>query len=186
MKIRCFIALPASPALQQEFSRLQLRLKASEASVRWERPEKFHITLKFLGDTDESLLSSLTSSLNASVQGIQSFTLSFRSVGGFPSSEQPRIVWVGADDHPTLATLHQHVEEVCSTFGVKKDDRMFHPHVTLGRVKGTRNIHRLTEVLKNITFEPLDFRCAEIRTMRSELLPTGSSYTLMSAIPLQP
>ncbi|MEX0737496.1 MAG: RNA 2',3'-cyclic phosphodiesterase [Bacteroidota bacterium] len=186
MKIRCFIALPLPSEIQRGISQVQEKLRASEATVRWEPSGKFHITMKFLGDKEESQLSSLTSSLSASVQEIQSFALSFRHVGGFPTHDKPRIVWIGTDIPPVLATLHRHIEEVCLACGVEKDDRAFHPHATMGRVKGGHNIHRLTEILKSITFEPLQFRCTEIRIMRSELFPAGSHYTLMNAIPLQP
>lgn len=184
MKIRCFLALPLPADVQREIADLQRKLISSDSGVKWESPDKFHITMKFLGGMEESSVDSLTSSLSASVQDIQSFTLSFRDTGSFPTSEQPRVIWIGTDVPSSLVTLHRRIEDVCATFGVKKDDRPFHPHVTLGRVKSPRNIHRLTEVLKNITFEPLPFRCSEIRTMRSELLPTGSHYTLLSAIPL--
>jgi 2'-5' RNA ligase len=82
--------------------------------------------------------------------------------------------------------LQRRIEEVCGRFGFPKEDRAFHAHITLGRVRGNRHLDRLTEIVKTVTFEPMQARCAEVHIMRSELRPTGSVYTLLNSIPLVP
>ena len=74
---------------------------------------------------------------------------------------------------------------ICVEFGFPKEDRLFHPHITLGRVKETRNVVRLTEAIKTITFEPIETFCSEILLMKSELHPSGSIYTILKSFPLQ-
>jgi 2'-5' RNA ligase len=53
---RAFIALPVSGEAAASISAVQSSLRQPGCSVRWESPEKFHITLKFLGTADKDLL----------------------------------------------------------------------------------------------------------------------------------
>jgi 2'-5' RNA ligase len=156
----------------------------THAEVKWDGSEKFHITLKFLGDVDSSQPQIIADELRNSIGGFSPFDLSFVSLGAFPSVSRPRVVWIGTQQNEHVHGIQGCVERVCDSFGFAKEDRPFHAHVTLGRVKGDRNLDRLTAKLKSITFKPLIARCSEIHIMRSELKPTGSVYTLLNSIPL--
>ncbi len=183
--IRSFISLPLPSDAQATMCDIQQTLKSHNADVQWEAAEKLHMTLKFLGNVDRSLIEELESTLKASLQTVQAFDLVFQSLGCFPSLASPRVIWIGAEMKPELSDLHHRVEDACHRLGFEKENRIFHPHVTLGRVKGSRNIRRLTESLKSLTLVPLHVRCREVQMMRSELHPTGSTYTLLKSIPLQ-
>ena len=54
--LRSFIALPALPTVQQAIAEVQIKLKAVQADVKWELKDKFHITLVFLGNVEQSKL----------------------------------------------------------------------------------------------------------------------------------
>lgn len=185
-KIRAFISLPISPEVREEIASLQAQLIASDAAVKWEAHEKFHITLKFLGDVDVSQIDSIVSDLKKSIGISPSFDIAYVSLGGFPNVDRPRVVWIGAKENERIHSLQRQVEQVCVSLGFAQDDHPFHAHITLGRVKGNRNLDRLTAKLKSITFQPLITRCTEVRIMRSELKPAGSVYTLLNSIPLAP
>lgn len=183
-KLRVFIALPTSQETKALITGLQSQLKDSQADVRWEQPDKFHITLKFLGDCEQEMIPPLQSRLQLPLGEIRLFDVVYQSLGGFPDSHHPRIVWIGTAENPAINDLQSQIEDVCTQFGFKKEDRAFHPHITLGRVKDSRNLQRLTERLKTITFEPIHERCVEVHLMRSEMKPTGSIYTILHSIPL--
>jgi len=185
-RIRAFIAIPSSGEIKQSISAVQAELIKSQADVKWEGTERFHITLKFLGDSELEVLQSLEGELQTALRDIHSFDLVYRSVGCFPNISRPRVVWIGAAENPQLSELQRRIEEVCGRFGFPKEDRAFHAHITLGRVRGNRHLDRLTEIVKTVTFEPMQARCAEVHIMRSELRPTGSVYTLLNSIPLVP
>ena len=184
-EIRAFIALRSSQVLKKKLAAVQSELISENADVKWDLPEKFHITLKFLGNCKPEVLAQLTTDLRSSLQDIHSFEIVYRAIGCFPTITHPKVVWVGADKNQSLDQLQAKVEEACTKLGFTKEDRQFHPHITLGRVKGNRNIHRLTEKLKSITLEPLQAQCSEVLLMRSELKPTGSIYTLLNSIPFK-
>lgn len=181
---RSFIALPLPSEIQRAIATIQRQLIETQADVRWDASEKFHITLKFLGDVDSSQPSLIAKELQNSIGGLSSFDLSFLSLGAFPNLSRPRVVWIGTQQNEHVQGIQGRVERVCDSFGFALEDRPFHAHVTLGRVKGDRNLDRLTARLKSITFKPLIARCSEVQIMRSELKPTGSVYTLLNSIPL--
>ncbi len=183
--VRTFIALPTSIETHRSMADIQSQLKAAEADVKWESQDKFHITLKFLGNLEQSRIEMLAAKLAASISQRESFDLSYESLGAFPNLQRPRVVWIGAESSPAVLDLQAVVDQVCSDLGFPKESRSFHPHITLGRVKGTRNLVRLTEAIKNTTFDPIPSRCAEVVLMKSDLHPRGSSYTILKSIFLQ-
>lgn len=183
--LRSFIALPTSSDVQSRILRLLRELESIPSDVKWDTPDKFHITLKFLGNVEALLLESLSQHLESHIAPIRVFDVTYSEVGGFPDLSQPRVLWLGARNNPDIMTLHTAIEEACATFGFKKDDRAFHPHVTLGRVKGPRGLDRLTATLKSLTFEPVIAHCTKLHLVRSELHPAGSRYTVLKSIPLK-
>jgi RNA 2',3'-cyclic 3'-phosphodiesterase len=184
--IRTFIALPALTEVQRKIADVQSKLFAAQADVKWELQNKFHITLKFLGSVEALKIDSLSSVLAESIKQFPTFEISYDSLGAFPNLHNPRVIWIGTKFNQAVIDLQLCVERVCSDFGFEKEERAFHPHITLGRVKGIRNSARLTDAIKTITFESIQSRCSELLLMKSDLQPSGSIYTILKSIPLQP
>jgi 2'-5' RNA ligase len=182
--LRTFIALPALPTVQQAIAEVQIKLKAVQADVKWEPKDKFHITLIFLGNVEQSKLELLSAALAKSFQQFRSCTFSYESIGAFPNIQNPRVVWIGIKSDQAVLDLQSAAGQICAEFGFPLDDRTFHPHITLGRVKETRNGPRLTEAIKTVTFDPIETHCSEIVLMKSDLRPSGSIYTILKTFPL--
>jgi RNA 2',3'-cyclic 3'-phosphodiesterase len=183
--IRSFIALPIQAVAQLAIAEIQTKLKAPHADVKWESQDKFHITFAFLGNVEQSNLEFLSTTLVKSVQQFQTFTITFDSLGAFPNVRNPRVFWIGTKSNQTVLDIQSAVERICADFGFPGEDRTFHPHITLGRVKGIHNLTRLTDVIKTITFESIETLCSEILLMKSELHPGGSIYTILKSFPFQ-
>ncbi|HVN48539.1 MAG TPA: RNA 2',3'-cyclic phosphodiesterase [Bacteroidota bacterium] len=182
--IRTFIALPVSSDVQRWISGVQSDLRNTQAQVKWETESQFHITLKFLGDIDSSLVEPISDALQQSFVQFHQFDLMFQRLGAFPDSFNPKIIWIGIQSHSALISLQHTIEQTCETFGIPKESRSFHPHITLGRVKGLKNIHRLTDAIKTGIFEPMQVHCHEIELMKSDLSPDGATYTKLKSFPL--
>ncbi len=183
--IRSFIALPTNDSIKQQIAKIQDELKQVSADVKWESHEKFHMTLKFLGNVEIQRLDQLALQLESYVSTVKSFDLVYQHVGGFPDLNSPRVIWIGTAENDSLNNLQKKIEEVCAQYDFLKEERAFHPHITLGRVKGKKNLNRLTEKIKSITLEPLHSPCIEVLLMRSELQPTGSVYSILKSIPFK-
>ena len=183
--IRSFIALPATDEVRSALAEVVHRLSETVSEVRWEREDKFHITLKFLGEVDPARLEELAGAMSGELCSLGAFDLVYEGIGAFPSLARPRIVWAGVHEHQVLSALAQNIEKTCRLLSLgKQEERPFHPHITIGRVKSDRSTDRLTATLKSITLDPVSARCSHILLMRSELHPAGSRYTALKSIPL--
>jgi 2'-5' RNA ligase len=182
--IRSFIAIPTSEPVREAIAYVQTQLKLSQADVRWESSDKFHLTLKFIGSVEGGRLASLSEILKQSLAPQTPFALTFITAGAFPNIHQPRIIWIGVEPTEDLQKCVRIVEQASSAFGFKPEERPFHAHITLGRVKSGRNLHALTDALKSIMFQPIILACNEIHVVKSELHPAGSVYSIVDSIRL--
>lgn len=182
---RTFIALPTSAEIQDKMALIQSDLKQTRADVKWDAPNKFHITLKFLGNVEQNKLENLYLVIGNAIKEKSVFEIVYNSVGVFPNLNNPRVIWIGAEPNQKLMDLQFNIEQACVEIGFPKEERAFYPHITLGRVKSRRNISRLTDVIKSITFQPMKFLCKEVLVMKSDLRPEGSVYTVLKSFQLK-
>jgi|ERR1041385_5159556 2'-5' RNA ligase len=183
--IRTFIAFDTPEPIRKEMSVVQFELKKAKADVKWESEQKFHATIKFLGNVDESTLPSLLKSIESTVLKFPAFEVAYQNVGAFPTITQPRVIWIGCINREgTLENLKNELDTVLLRFGIKKEERAFHPHITLGRVKSAKGIQNLTSILEKITFEATNAVIKEIVVMKSKLKREGSEYAILKSIPL--
>jgi 2'-5' RNA ligase len=184
-RIRSFVALPSSDDVKSRLGAIQAQLIEESAAVKWDTVENFHVTLKFLGNVQQDILRQLAASITPAISEIQSFDLTYTTLGAFPDFDHPRVIWVGAAPNETLVSLQRQIDLTCERHGFPREARAFHAHITLGRVKGIANLRRLTARAKSITFEPIKTHCSEILLIKSELRPAGSVYTTLNSFPLK-
>ncbi len=186
MKIRTFIAIDIPEEIKDEIFEIEKELsKAAGEGIKWEEKEKFHITLKFLGDVNEEAINSIYQTLNESLSGFGKFSVIYKGIGAFPDFKNPRVIWVGCEDPiGKLFELQKIVEEKMSELGFEKEDKEYHPHITLGRVKKAKNISSLIKKMENINFEAKTGEVAEVLIMKSDLKPSGSVYSVLRKIKL--
>jgi len=150
--------------------------------VRWEPVGKIHLTIRFLGDTDENLLPDILRAMRARAGGVPGIPITIGGVGMFPPAGRPRVVWLGCgDDSGRLTTFRAGLEEDLVTLGFPKDDRPFRPHFTLGRVRAEGVPPHLTSIPKNTTFDPHHAIVSEIFLMRSVLTPGGAVHSVIGS-----
>ena len=183
--IRTFIAIDTPAEFKPEISNLQQQLIQSHADVRWEHENKFHITLKFLGDVKEKILPGLLTHLDTILSEYSPLHLTYRGVGCFPNLRYPKIVWVGAENNDgKLLELRTTIEDELISFGFQREKNQFTPHITIGRVRSERGTQDLISTLEKLTLEPRTFLITEIVVMKSVLKPSGSEYEPLSIIHL--
>lgn len=184
--IRSFIAIDTAPEVKAAIVEVEEKLRSTDAEVRWESIDKFHITLKFLGNVDEAKLHSLENQLEEALGPFSAFTMRYQGVGCFPNQHHPRVVWIGAENEDGILTrIQETIEGVSESFGFQREERQFHPHITIGRVKGSRNLKTLVAELGNASFAPHSSLIKEVLMMRSDLKPSGSVYAVLHRFPLK-
>lgn len=181
--LRLFCAIPLSPEVRDRAAEHITRLRDRFPQVRasWERTEKLHITLKFFGNVESARTNSLAAAITRAASTINPFNLRIEGAGAFPTHGNPRVLWLGVhDESGTLTSLHQTLEDEYAPLGFKRDDRPFHPHITLARLRQPANTRQFAAQHQETGFPPLELNVNEIILMKSDLGPSGSRYTPLS------
>ncbi len=155
--------------------------------MRWVAPDGLHITVKFLGHVDADRFPAIQERLDRAVVGAKPFSVLLAGFGAFPSPRRPRVVWAGCEAAPPLELLQDRIEREMQQLGFPVEARVFHPHVTLGRVKRgakPRDLEGLEQRLANAAFDG-EFTVRSIDLMESTLHPAGARYTRRHAAELR-
>jgi 2'-5' RNA ligase len=149
----------------------------------WIEPERYHLTLRFLGDVESPATDDLRQALSA--LRARSFYLTLRGLGVFPLRGDPETLWVGADRNEALRSLRNKVESLLVRNGQAPETRKFHPHVTLARVRGSRPDWVGAYVAGHSLFSAPEIPVQSFSLFSSRLTPDGSVYTLEREYPLE-
>lgn len=196
--MRIFLAIEIPENVKDRLVEVQKELASRLLGVRWEKREKLHITLVFLGEVGEEgkngvetqLIASVQKAVKEGLEGVRGFKLILGDLGVFPSLRRPRVIWVGVKEKSKTKNQRSKIEDLVEGLekslgraGFEFDKKPFHPHITIGRVKhGSGGAISLRE--RDWLGGGLEFEAREVVIMKSELQPTGSVYTVLSRIPL--
>jgi 2'-5' RNA ligase len=167
------------------------RFRPLGSAVAWVPPRNLHVTLHFLGDQSEERLAEAEAALADAAAGSAPLDVTFHGIGAFPGLERPRILWVGlAHGALEVRRLQARVTDALAVRGFGKEERAWHPHLTIGRVHDERRWRRETgpplrsALAQAATTTFGTQRVAEVALMRSELSPAGARYTVRRALSL--
>lgn len=189
--IRSFVAITLSDTLREAVASTIERLRPLGRAVAWVPPQNLHMTLHFLGDQREERLAAAEAALEDAVGSSAPIDVTFHGIGGFPGLVRPRILWIGiAHGALEVRALQVRVSDALASHGFPKEERPWHPHLTIGRVFDDRRWRRdagpeLRSALARAgatSFGTL--RVAEVALMRSDLASSGARYTLRRAVAL--
>lgn len=164
---RLFTALVPPPSIQAELAEVAAPL----TGVRWTPAENIHLTLRFIGETDDAKMERYIESL-ARVR-VEPFILPIGGVGIFPTRGPAKVLWAGVGNgHTRLYQLRKQVDEALLAVDAGLAMPGFHAHFTLGRIGETYDAKELTRFLDHHkTFEAPPFRVAEFLLLESVLTP---------------
>ncbi len=183
--MRTFIAVPLPQECHRVLQQAQDKLRSAEAEVRWVSVPGIHLTLKFLGEIDPGMVPKLKAALEQASAAHKPFSLVLRSLGCFPNLHAPRVVWFGVEGAVgELTALQKSIEEACVSLGFDPEERPFRPHLTLGRVQGKRNLHRLGDYIKIGTDLECEFAAGQFNLYKSTLKPQGAIYSVLESFNL--
>jgi len=175
--MRVFIAIEIDEEIRQRLAHAQEALKEI-GGVKWVEPNNFHLTLKFLGETDQGRVSRLANELSGLAATTPGFSIGFGGAGVFPDEHRPRVIWVGVEQGlEALFDLAQKVEAICQGLGFEAENRPFSVHLTLGRAKGVVSAAALKASLEGLSGQTFgQQRVGRISLMESTLTRSGPIY----------
>ncbi|HET9402508.1 MAG TPA: RNA 2',3'-cyclic phosphodiesterase [Candidatus Acidoferrales bacterium] len=175
--MRLFVAIDLSDSVREAIATFVQKMRAACPSAKWARVEGLHVTLKFIGEVKEPVISQIADAL-AEVHASNPVDLNVCGTGFFPSSKRPRVFWAGMQASPNLASIALDIDARLEPLGIVRETREFKPHLTLARFDSPRGLEPLHQALQSAG-EPNfgSIRTCEFRLYRSELMHGGARYT---------
>jgi 2'-5' RNA ligase len=136
-RVRTFIAVELSSRVITRAGHLIDQLRVTDAEINWVRPQQMHLTLKFLGDVADTETPDICRVVDEVAANFEPFEIVCRGAGAFPNAQEPRTLWIGIQDGAEeLKQLQAAIDDALKAkLGYGKEQRGFHPHLTVGRVK---------------------------------------------------
>jgi 2'-5' RNA ligase len=162
---------------------------ADAAGLRPTDPSQAHVTLKFLGDTEESRLPAIREALATAVEAadVTPFDATLGGLGVFPHLEYISVVWLGVREGAgtaELTRLHETVEAELTALGFDSEDHDFTPHVTLGRMDHAGGKELVQELVRERDPTVGTTTVSEICLTKSTLTEDGPRYEPVARVPL--
>lgn len=179
---RLFTALTIPPL--SSLRRIANALQQADSRLRMEPSNRWHITLNFLGNVEETQIPHLIGFLRETTPQSEPLSVSLRGLGVFPDLQRPRVVWAGARGDVGLLALHQRLRQAVRSAGLL-DAEEFRPHLTLARSSHptTAGVLELLRSQAETQFGQVPVR--EVVLYESRLHPAGQPYHARARFPLK-
>ncbi len=182
--IRTFLAIELPRKIIEGLGEEQARWISRAPALKWVRPERIHLTLKFLGEIPGKRVDQVVETVRGCCSRNPAFALALKGSGVFPNPRYPRVLWVGVTgDLDILKRLHADMESSLEEIGFPRETREFRPHLTLARIKGRVPEGFVRDFLRaGISLGPIEV--TEITVFQSRLSPSGPDYIPLAKCPL--
>lgn len=181
--IRTFIAFDIEESLRQQIASVidLLKQQKNTKKIKWIPPKNLHVTLRFIGEIEEEKIVAIQQTIIEEIKAIQSFSLEIGKIAMFPpGSAHPHIIALLFSLSEELAFLVQTIERAVVQCGVAPENRIFMPHLTLGRIYSH----------VELDFDPIPVKLPQqtvvssVIVYRSDLGDSGSIYTSLKEVKL--
>lgn len=183
---RTFVAIKIHPGkeIMELLSTLQNEFKTE--AIKWVDPDNFHLTLRFLGETDSDQEKSIVRFLEGLGAVRPPFQMQIKGAGIFGGYKNPRVIFLQVAENEVLNMLASEIENFAVSLGFQKSEHRYNPHVTLGRIKFIQSKRQLFNCIEQ--FETKHFQEIDVNKLiyyESVLKPEGPVYTPLSVFKLE-
>ncbi|MDD2370456.1 MAG: RNA 2',3'-cyclic phosphodiesterase [Firmicutes bacterium] len=130
--MRVFVAIELTDKIKDKLSDLQSEIKEICPIGNYSSWDNFHLTLRFIGEIDESKIEGVKVCLENVGRGTRKFSIILMNLGIFKKRNR-FVVWTGVMDNTSLLRLYNKIELCLVDSGFIREDRIFRPHITVGR-----------------------------------------------------
>lgn len=175
--MRAFLAFEVAEPVVANLLMAEEDLRKTGADVGTVGRENIHFTVRFFGDIPETATEELDAMIGRLV--LESLDITVRGIGVFPDLRRPRVVWAGVAPEDVAKMVRLSASIIKAVEGVgRPEERPFHPHITLGRVRSPRNTETLATFVQQKQSQ--DFgrtRLDKLKLKSSVLTPKGAIYS---------
>jgi len=180
---RIFFAVNLSSEVEQVIRDVQAAMEDSPGQIRWGAPDQTHITLKFVGEVEPGRPQVLWRAVEE-LDLPEAFDIQLNQTGVFPNPRRPRVLWVGIEESPELTALATGIDQRLKSEGIEPESREFHPHITVGRVKGSGLPGETMERFLELDIPEVSMPVQSVVCYKSDLQPSGPVYTALRTVEL--
>jgi RNA 2',3'-cyclic 3'-phosphodiesterase len=173
--LRLFVAIPLPADLKAKLAGLRTELDGA----RWTPSQNMHLTLRFLGETQEAAAEDLARALP--LIAFEAFQVEISGVGTFPNAREPRVLYARVVPNPFLTSLQQQVQRVTESLGFEPEGRPYRPHITLARLRRP-DPRKVRSSIRSLHVDTA-FVVSVVGLFQSELAAAGARHRLLISAP---
>jgi 2'-5' RNA ligase len=165
---RLFVGIALPPPFATRIEKAITPLKVQAPEIKWEISDNYHLTLKFLGQTEVSTLA-IQQVLAPKLTRIKPFFMRLTDIGWLAGKLQTVVLTIEPVEE--LFQLFHITNNAMIELGFDQERRPFLPHVTLGRNKTKAILH-----LSKMTLSER-FLVTHVTLFASKVTRSGAIYT---------
>ncbi len=170
-----FAAISLPDHIQNYISPLQTGIEG----IRWQAPQKLHITLGYFGAQSEDMAEILDLELAKSPGPAFDIRLTAANVFG---GERPHALWFGVQEWGGLTALNHHVRKAARRAKIDMESRKFTPHVTLAYINSGTDLADVSRFLqRHQTFTSRPFLVDEFSLFSSHRVKNAANHYIREA-----
>jgi 2'-5' RNA ligase len=183
--MRLFVALQISEQVKENIRTVRQRFTKPASQMKWVSPEKFHVTLKFIGEVAQEKVEEISRALRevrtpGRVEGV------FRGLGWYWNAKGSGLLWAMIDPSESLTLLANRIERQLEPLGITPQTHEYQAHLTLARCKPLEHRWRsaIPQDLISVANEYKGHLFGSVMAetfdlIASKLDPSGSKYTTL-------
>ncbi len=186
--MRTFIAAEINNEMKEKIDSFIFKTykELGNNNIKWVKKDNLHITVKFLGETEPELIKPIEEKIYKAISNIESFNIELRTIGVFPDTKFPKVLWIGiTTGEPELTKIFNLIEKSLVELNIKPETKKFQPHLTIARIKKITNVQKIKSYLQK--YQNVDFGRCQIKYItffESILHHEGPEYKLLSKFSL--
>lgn len=181
---RLFVALKIPDEIIKKIFELRNEILPDWGKYKWEKENKIHLTLKFIGEVDDNKVGQISQSLSF-IENYFKFDCKLSRFGFFFKKGAAKILWVGLASDNTLYKLVEEINNILEKLSIPKEERKFKSHLTLLRLKNKDYYRFPVKNFQEFTIPEIKFTTNETLLIKSKLLPETSEYTIIKKYKLK-
>jgi 2'-5' RNA ligase len=181
--IRSFIAIEIeNEETLKRIIKLKHVLEDLDLDAKFVEDENIHLTIRFLGEVPLSTIEQTKEVLEYVASIVKPFIIKIAGLGAFPSTNRPRVIWVGVvEGFEKLTEIRKIIDSEIMRRGlreVQRDQHEFSPHITIARLRSYKNLEKLKPLfLEYVNYEFGLSEITQIKLKKSTLTPRGPIYS---------
>lgn len=188
--MRTFVAIDFSAEIREKIGEIinYFKTQTPDYALKWVEPQNLHMTIKFLGEVSEGHLQAIKDVLADNLKGKSAFEIEVTGMGMYPSTQKPRVIWLGIEGSEPLKDIHKSLDLALQKVSIPPDKRGLSPHLTIGRVRKNVETLIVQDIGKTLSQFKIDslgkYTIDKIVLYKSTLTPKGPIYDPLLSIPL--